>query len=504
MPLLELKDLSKDFPGVRALDGVSLNLNPGEVHALCGENGAGKSTLLKILAGCYPGDYGGEIVLQGVRRRFSGPREAEKAGVALVAQELALVPELSITENVCLGDEPQRGPLLDWEAARARAARALEAVGLDEDPAAKVGGLSVGRQQLVEIAKALSKRAKVLILDEPSAALSGADVEKLLVLVRGIAASGVGVLYVSHHLEEVFKIAHTITVLRDGRTVRTAPAAEWTREQVVRDMVGRELAEADSESLEPPKVGEAALEVRGWSLVHPFLPGRFAVRDAGFSLRSGEILGLGGLMGAGRSALLSSLFGAARSRCEGRLRVGAGPWRGPFAGPGGAVKAGLGLVSEDRKHTGLVLSASVQENLALAALKGLRSGLGLLDWDLLGREAGIQRDALRIKAASLRTLVGALSGGNQQKVVLGRWLLVKSRVLLLDEPTRGVDVGAKAEIHKLIRALARSGLAVLLASSDLPELLSLSHRVLVLSQGRIKAELGRDQLSPEAVMREAI
>lgn len=505
MPLLELTNLTKDFPGVRALDGVSLSLEAGEVSALCGENGAGKSTLLKILAGCHPaGSYGGEIFIDGSRRGFDSPRAAEEAGVALVAQELALVPELSIAENICLGDEPRRGLLLDWKAVRQRASEALERVGLKEDPSTPVGRLSVARQQLVEIAKALSKKARLLILDEPSAALSEADVERLLELVKELAASGVGVLYVSHRLEEVFKVARTITVLRDGRTVRSAPVSECTRESVVRDMVGRELAEADSEAIPEALPGEPALEIEDWSLAHPLVQGRFALEGASLALRRGEILGLGGLMGAGRTALLSSLFGAARSRCQGRLRLAGGTWRGPFARPDEAVARGLGLVSDDRKNTGLVLCASVKENLALASLRRLAKKRGFLDWEALDRESAAQRDALRVKAPSLEAEVSGLSGGNQQKVVLGRWLMAGSKVLLLDEPTRGVDVGAKAEIHRLIRALAAQGLAVLMASSDLPELLSLSHRVLVLAQGRVKAELKRAEFSQENVMREAI
>jgi D-xylose transport system ATP-binding protein len=504
MPLLEIKNLSKDFPGVRALDGVSLSLEPGEVHALCGENGAGKSTLLKILAGCHvAGSYGGDLVLNSQVRHFKGPRDAEEAGVALVAQELALAPELSITENICLGHEPKKGLLLDWEAARARAKAALERVGLEEDPSTPVGSLSVGKQQLVEIAKALSKQAKVLILDEPSAALSEADVTRLLALVKGLASSGVGILYVSHHLDEVFEIANSITVLRDGKSIKSGPSSQWTKDSVVKDMVGRELAEADAESDAPPR-GALALELEGWSLAHPTLPGRFAVENLSLKLHAGEILGLGGLMGAGRTALLSSLFGAARSACQGRLRLGEGPWRGPFAGPGEAADAGLGLVSEDRKRSGLVLCASVKENLALASLSKLKTSSGLMDWSHLEAESEAQRTAIRIKTASLDIEVGGLSGGNQQKVVLGRWLMAKSRILLLDEPTRGVDVGAKAEIHRLIRSLAAQGVAVLLASSDLPELLSLSHRIMVLSQGKAKASLERDAFSPEAVMKEAI
>ena len=505
MPLLEIKNLSKDFPGVRALDGVSIELHPGEIHALCGENGAGKSTLLKILAGCYPfGSYGGDIVLDGQVRQFKGPRDAEDAGIALVAQELALVPELSIVENICLGHEPRKGLLLDWEAAGSRTKTALARVGLEgEDVWTPVGRLSVGKQQLVEIAKALSKSARVLILDEPSAALPEVDVQRLLGLVKEISASGVGVMYVSHHLEEVFAIAHTITVLRDGRSMKSAALTNWNHDSVVREMVGRELAEADSVEVVPEK-GAAILEVKAWCVAHPSLPERFALKDAAFTLHQGEILGLAGLMGAGRTALLSSLFGAARSHCEGALRLGDGAFRGPFSSPQEAAQAGLGLVSEDRKHTGLVLSSSIQENLALASLGKLCSSWGRLDWELLGREADSQRSALHIKAPQLQAEVSSLSGGNQQKVVLGRWLMAKSRVLLLDEPTRGVDVGAKAEIHRLIRSLAAQGMAVLLASSDLPELLSLSHRVVVMSQGRMKSTLQRSEFSPEAVMKEAI
>ena len=484
-----------------ALASVDLTVKPGEVHALCGENGAGKSTLLKILAGCYPhGSYGGELTGVLGPLRMHSPADADAAGIALVAQELALVPELSIFENIFLGRELSRFGLLQKSEMKRRCTLALKRVGLEESPETLVSSLSVGRQQLVEIAKALDKQARILILDEPTAALTATDAERLNALVRTLVDQGVGCLYVSHRLEEVFSIADTITVLRDGKTVGTGPLTDWTRASVVAAMVGRELAENTYPSPSPIKAGSRpSLSVENWSLEHPAISGRFAVESIRFDLYPGEILGVAGLMGSGRTALLTSLFGSSLTHNSGRLRLGEGPWRKPFRDPLEAMQHGLALVSEDRKGQGLVLSASIYENIALATLPSYQRH-GLLDWPSLRRHATNRASDLRVKAASLEVAVASLSGGNQQKVVLAKWLQTKPSILFLDEPTRGIDVGAKAEIHKLIRSLAESGMSVLVASSDLPELLGLSHRLIVLSSGRQSAMLDRDHFSQEAVM----
>jgi D-xylose transport system ATP-binding protein len=496
--LLELRSITKEFPGVRALDGVSFDLERGEVHALCGENGAGKSTLIKILCGYYPtGTYGGEILLEGKPVHFRSLKEAEHHGIALIAQELALVPYLSVAENLMLGREPVKAGLIRWDEVRSEARRALGLVGLDVDPERPVKELGIGQQQMVEIAKALAKSASILVLDEPTAALTEADARRLLAFLAELRGRGVSSIYISHRLEEVFEIADRITVLRDGRSIATHPAKQVTPDRVISEMVGREV-----KNLYPrpdTTAGKAMLSVSGWSVEDPLNPGRLVLKDVGFEVRAGEILGIAGLMGAGRTALLSSIFGAARSPVRGTLQLEGGPPRGPLRSPAEAIAAGLALVSEDRKRYGLVLEASIGENLTLATLRQFVKGL-FLDHQARQRESMAQFQSLRIKAPGLASLVNQLSGGNQQKVVLGKWLMARPRVLFLDEPTRGIDVGAKSEIYNLVAELARRGLAVVLVSSDLPELLGMSHRVLVLSQGRQTALLEGSAATPETVM----
>jgi len=495
--LLELRGITKDFPGVRALDGVSLTLEPGEILALCGENGAGKSTLIKVLAGVYPdGTHGGEIVLRGRVHRFRSLHDAEAQGIGVIAQELALVPHLSVAENLFLGRERKRHGLIDWTRTRADALSALARVGLDVDPDVEVHELGVGQQQMVEIAKALAKSSQVLILDEPTAALTDTDAHRLLDLLRELRARGMSCIYISHRLDEVFEIADRITVLRDGRSIFTSPTRELTRDKVIAGMVGREVKDLYPQVAR--REGKALLQVEGWTVEDPTNPGRFVVQDVSFSLHEGEVLGIAGLMGAGRTALVSSIFGAPRSAVKGRLIVEGAP-RGPFASPSEAMEAGLALVSEDRKRYGLVLEASIRDNMTLAMLSRFVRH-ALLDHAARDRQSQEQFDALRVKAPGLTTRVGALSGGNQQKVVLGKWLMGKPRVLFLDEPTRGIDVGAKAEIYELIARLAGQGMGIVMVSSELPEILGLSHRVLVLNQGRMTASFDRAEAQAEAVM----
>lgn len=496
--LLQLEAITKDFPGVRALDGVSFDLVAGEIHSLCGENGAGKSTLMKVLSGVYPhGTYGGEIRLEGQVLHLKGLKDSEERGIALIAQELALVPELSVAENLVLGREPRRGGLIDWRKVHAEAVRALGLVGLEVDVDRPIKELGIGQQQMVEIAKALAKDARILILDEPTAALPEGDAQKLLEFLRGLRAKGVSSIYISHRLEEVFAISDRITVLRDGRSVATLSAAEATREKIIALMVGREVKDLYPRLKADP--GDVLLSVSDWTLEDPARPGRRVVENVSFDVRAREILGIGGLMGAGRTALVSSLFGGARSPLTGKLRLAGGPERGPFRSPAEAIASGLALVSEDRKRYGLVLPASIRDNMTLASLRRfvhhvlLRHG----ERDLKSQE---QFSGLRVRAPGLASLVNTLSGGNQQKVVLGKWLIASPKVLLLDEPTRGIDVGAKAEIYELINRLAAAGMGVVMVSSDLPELLGLSHRVLVMNKGEVTAELRGDAATAAAVM----
>lgn len=498
-PRLELRAITKDFPGVRALDGVSFDLRAGEIHALCGENGAGKSTLIKILSGVHPaGSYGGEIRLEGQPVEFAGVRAAEAAGIALIAQELALVPDLSVAENLVLGREPNRLGWIDRNAMRETARRALERVGLDIDPDRPVHELGIGRQQLVEIARALEKDASILILDEPTAALTSGDVARLRALLLDLRGRGVSAIYISHRLDEVFGLADRITVLRDGRTVQSGRADELTRERIISWMVGREVRDLYPRPALHP--GATLLKVEGWTVEDPLNPGRTVLDGVDLEVRAGEIVGVAGLMGAGRTALLSSLFGAARSEVRGRLTLGddTAP-RGPFASPAEAIAAGLALVSEDRKRYGLVPTGSVLDNMTLATLRRFASA-GWLHRGATETAAREQIAALRLKTAGLDVPVTQLSGGNQQKVILGRWLLAQPRLLLLDEPTRGIDVGARAEIYELIRTLVERGMGVLLASSDLPEVLGLCHRVIVLRQGRRTGAWSCDEATPERVM----
>ncbi len=497
-PLLALEGITKDFPGVRALDDVSFTLARGEIHALCGENGAGKSTLIKILAGYYPsGSFEGTIRLEGRPAHFADIRAAERCGIALIAQELALVPEMSVADNLFLGREPRRRGLIDSRALAADAQAALERVGLKMNPARSVHELGVGQQQMVEIAKALAKQSSMLVLDEPTAALTAVDAARLHRLLAELRAAGLAAIYISHRLPEIYGIADRITVLRDGRTVDSGPVAAMPPERVIARMVGRDVSHLYPR---PPRGEcEVLLTVRRVALDDPENPSRRVLDDVSFEVRGGEVLGIAGLVGAGRTALVSALFGAARSAARGELRFGGGASRGLFQSPEEALAHGIALVSEDRKRHGLVPDASVTDNLTLATLDRF-APRGVLDVDAQLREARRQVDTLRIRAADLDAPVAQLSGGNQQKVILARALLAEPRVLLLDEPTRGIDVGAKRELYELIGRLVAEGRGVVLVSSDLPELLGLCHRVLVLSQGRCTALLEGDLASPEAVM----
>jgi D-xylose transport system ATP-binding protein len=491
-----MREITKSFPGVRALDGVSFDLYAGEIHALVGENGAGKSTLMKVLGGVYAhGSYGGEILLDGRVQRSASVRDAETAGVAVIYQELSLIKELSIGENIFLGREPRKFGIIRWEELYSRAQKLLDELHLSLDPRTPVGQLGIGQQQLVEIAKALSHEARILVLDEPTAALTDTEVATLFRILNKLRASGVGMVYISHKLDEVFRMSDRITVLRDGRTVGTRLTSELDEPRVISLMVGREVG--DIFPVPSHERGEVVFEVRRMTVEDPNLKGKLLVEDVSFSVRRGEVLGVAGLMGAGRSDLLMAVFGAHAGRTKGEILVEGRPVR--ITRPSDAIKYGIGFVTEDRKRFGLVLDQTILNNMTLAGLTSL-SGRFVTDVDAEAAAGARAMKDLRVKANSVFTVAGTLSGGNQQKVVLAKWLLTNPRVLFLDEPTRGIDVGAKQEIYGHINRLAQMGLAIVLVSSELPEVLGLSDRVLVLHEGRLTGEFKRSEATPEAVM----
>lgn len=499
LALLDMKEIGMEFPGVKALDGVSLTLRKGEVLALLGENGAGKSTLMKILSGVYPyPSYSGEFYIDGRPCRFNGTRAAAEVGVAIIHQELNLVPGLTVAENIWLGREPLALPWLGVVNVREmerRSAGVLARMQADISPSAMVADLSVGQQQLVEIAKALTFDARILIMDEPTSALAQGEVSRLFDLIRTLKKQGVAIVYISHKLDEIYAVADRVTVLRDGRYVGTRDTAGVTRDELVAMMVGRELNELYPKA--PARTGEVTLEVENLSAGRPGRPSEWALRDISFQVRAGEILGIAGLLGSGRTEIATALFGAWEGPVTGRVIIRG--QEGIPRSPGEAIARGLALVTEDRKLSGLVLGMTSGENISLASLKALsrwgvvnsRSEASLVDRFI--RE-------LRIKVAGPQQAVGTLSGGNQQKVVVAKWLATAPRVLVLDEPTRGIDVGAKAEIYQLMNDLAARGVAILMISSELPEVLAMSDRVLVMHQGRVAGVLTRAEATQERIM----
>lgn len=490
--LLAARRLTKRFGGVTALRDVDFDLRPGEVHALCGENGAGKSTLIKLLSGIHPyGSYEGELLVDGSAVRFRRIRDAETAGIAVITQEFALVDELSVAENIFLGRAPRRGLRIDWLTLHRRAAELLAEFGLHLSPEAPVGTLGIGQKQLVEIIRAMDKRARIVVLDEPTAALTGEEVKVLLDHIRRLRQSGTACIYISHKLDEVFAIADRITVLRDGASVATLERAAATIPGVIRHMVGREITELYPRH-PPAEPGAVVLEVN--RLRAAPAPGAPAfLQDISFSLRAGEVVGLGGLMGAGRTELLMHLFGAWGNRVGGDVRLHGEAHNRPT--PARSIAEGLVLVSEDRRRYGLVLEQSVGFNLSLSSLRDFVGRTGLLNPVAEFRRNDEFFTALRVKAPGQNAAVGRLSGGNQQKVVLGKALMTDPRVVLLDEPTRGIDIGAKLEVYELINQLTAAGKAVLLVSSELPELMGMSDRIIMLSQGRMSGEFARGRCS---------
>ncbi len=500
VPILEMRSITKEFPGVKALSDVSITVTAGEVHAICGENGAGKSTLMKVLSGVYPfGTYDGEIWFRGEVVEFKDIRASEQAGIVIIHQELALIPELSITENIFLGNEIQRGGVIDWSDARLRALDLLARVGLREDPDTQIKHLGVGKQQLVEIAKALSKEVKLLILDEPTAALNEDDSQHLLDLILSLKGKGITSIIISHKLNEIEQIADEITIIRDGRTIETLDlsAGGVDEDRIIRGMVGRSLESRFPDRT--PHIGEVFFEVRDWWVQHPQVPERMVAKGSNLVVRRGEIVGLAGLMGAGRTELAMSVFG----RSYGKYLSGTLIKDGEeivLKDVQSAIDHGLAYVSEDRKVLGLNLLDTIKRSIVSAKLSKV-APRGVIDANTESDVADDYRKRLRIKTPSVDVGVAKLSGGNQQKVVLAKWMFTDPDLLILDEPTRGIDVGAKYEIYTIIQQLAAQGKGVILISSELPELLGISDRIYTIFEGQITDDLPVAEATPENLMR---
>jgi ribose transport system ATP-binding protein len=495
--VLSAERVSKSFAGVKALNSVDFDLRCGEVHALMGENGAGKSTLMKILAGVHT-SYDGAIQVEGHAVSFAGVRDAEAAGVAIIHQELNLVPELSVADNIFLGREPLiAGVFIDRRRMVGAAGRLLQRLGVKIAPESRVAELRVGEQQLVEIAKALSLNARILIMDEPTSALSASECETLFKIVRQLASEHVAIIYTSHRIEEVLGLADRVTVLRDGRWVVTAPIDELSHGAIISAMVGRDIAASDRGAAAPD--GAVVLSVQDLTLdTLSSLGWRRTLHGISFLLKRGEILGIGGLLGSGRTEILESIFGVVRGWCGGEIAIDGAA--ADINSPADAYRLGLALVSEDRKERGLHLSASICDNIALPSI-GAMSQFGLRAF---ARERALATNMVRrlsIRCTGISQVTAALSGGNQQKVVIGKWLATEPRILLLDEPTRGIDVGAKQEIYRLIFDLAKQGLGIVVVTSEMPELLLLSDRILVMCEGRQTGILRREDATQETVMR---
>jgi putative multiple sugar transport system ATP-binding protein len=498
--ILEMRSITKEFPGVKALDNVSLRVKAAEIHAICGENGAGKSTLMKVLSGVYPyGSYDGDIVYQGQVQQFRDIRASEHAGIVIIHQELALIPELSIMENIFLGNEPTKRGVINWAEARLRSLDLLARVGLREDPDTPIKEIGVGKQQLVEIAKALNKSVKILILDEPTAALNESDSQHLLDLMLGLKAKGITSIIISHKLNEIEQIADSITIIRDGKSIETlnVKADGVDEDRIIKGMVGRTLESRFPEHT--PKIGEVFFEVKDWTVGHPNVADRLVCKDSNFFVRRGEIVGFAGLMGAGRTELARSVFG----RSYGRFINGHIYKDGKeitLKSVRQAIDAGLGYVTEDRKSLGLNLLDDIKTTTVAANLRKI-SHNSVVDPNQEFTVAEQYRKSLRTKTPSVEEGVAKLSGGNQQKVVLAKWMFTDPDLLILDEPTRGIDVGAKYEIYGIIQQLANQGKGVIVISSELPELLGLSDRIYTIFEGAITGVLNKDEASQESLMK---
>ncbi len=498
--ILEMRSITKTFPGVKALDNVSFKVREGEIHALVGENGAGKSTLMKVLSGVYPaGTYEGEIHYDGELRRFVTIADSEELGIIIIHQELALVPLLSIAENIFLGNEIATNGVIHWPQTFARTQELLKKVGLTESPTTLITDIGVGKQQLVEIAKALSKKVRLLILDEPTASLNEKDSEALLKLLMEFRAQGMTSIIISHKLNEIKKVADKITILRDGGTVETLDChrEDISEDRIIKGMVGRDME--DRYPPREPKIGENLLEVKNWNVFHQHHRDRQFLHDVNFNVRAGEVVGIAGLMGAGRTETAMSLFGKSWGhKISGEVYMRGKPV--DVSTIPKAIDAGLAYVTEDRKHLGLVLMNNIKQNTTLSNLEAVSKN-GIIDDHKETKVATDYRSKLRIRSHSIYQETVNLSGGNQQKVVLSKWLFTNPEVLILDEPTRGIDVGAKFEIYSIINQLAAEGKGILMISSEMPELLGTCDRIYVMNEGRIVAELSKEEASQESIMR---
>jgi putative multiple sugar transport system ATP-binding protein len=499
--ILEMRNITKTFPGVKALNNVNLDVRKGEIHALVGENGAGKSTLMKVLSGVYPhGSYEGEIFYNGEEQRFRDIGDSEKKGIIIIHQELALVPLLSIAENIFLGNEPAKFGIIDWHVAESRTRELLAKVGLKEDPLTLITNLGVGKQQLVEIAKALSKDVELLILDEPTASLNEKDSDALLDLLLEFKAQGISSILISHKLNEVGKVADRITVLRDGATIETLDKQDISEDRIVTSMVGRQLA--DRFPQREPHIGEVVFEVKNWVVHHHVHSDRTVINGIDLNVRKGEVVGIAGLMGAGRTEFAMSVFGKAYGRkISGEVFV-----KGKqvdVSTIGKAIDNGIAYVTEDRKTYGLNLIDHIKHNTTIVNLEGVSEN-GVLDDMSELRVANEYRRKTNIRSSSIYQKTGNLSGGNQQKVVLSKWLFANPDLLILDEPTRGIDVGAKYEIYTIINQLVSEGKSVLMISSEMPELLGVCDRIYVMNQGKLVGEMPASEASQEKIMRAII
>ena len=500
--ILEMKNICKSFPGVKALDQVNFQVKKGEIHCLVGENGAGKSTLMKVLSGVYAyGSYEGDILFDGNVQQFSNISDSEKTGIAIIYQELALVPELTVYENIFLGHEIKKGRLIDWNETIVQSKELLNRVKLNVDPSSKVKEHGVGKRQLIEIAKALSKDVKLLILDEPTAALNEDDSENLLILLRELKAHGVTSIMISHKLKEVIAIADTVTVLRDGKTICSLDGSkgEINEQVIIKNMVGREIDNIYPKR-ENHKIGDVVFEVKDWSAYDP-KQGRDILKSVNFNVRAGEVVGLAGLMGAGRTEFAHSIFGnVSNYNLSGEIYFEGN--KVVFKTPRDAIKAGIAYVTEDRKGDGLILIDDIKQNISLANLFSL-SGKGVINQNEEVKVANQYKSSMNIKAPSIEQKVGNLSGGNQQKVSFAKWLFVSPKLLILDEPTRGIDVGAKYEIYTIINSLIAQGLSIIMISSELPETIGMSDRIYVMAEGKIAGVVSGDDANQETIMQMA-